>query len=591
MISAVSQDWTNSLRQLLTPLGPAVSHVDYAVKETAKRYPVHRGDNAEGSTNDMDESFPQAAIDSLSELQIHRLYIPHQDGGELVSLHQLVVLWRLLARQDLTLAVAHGKTFLGSICVWIAGSKAQKATVAEWIDSHHSISWGLTERDHGADLLASETSAIRTASGWQLSGEKWLINNANRSRAITVLARTDDQHGARNLSLFLVDKQSLQSGQYLHLDKILTQGVRGADISGIAFDKAELQGEALIGEPGSGLEITLKALQLTRIACCGLSLGSLEGALLTCVRFARKHRLYGRALLALDSVQETLLESLVTFWFSEVTLYMAAGVADILPEELAIVSTLSKSAIPARVAVQLAALEEQMGARGFVTDLPDAENFEKRIRDHQIVPIFDGSTLVCRISLVPHLASLIRHYRKGSVDKAGLEYLGKRAFSSSGIQFERLALTSRTGCSLIQAIPSLINKLLAGSLKVEHKNELHIFLVETEKLIDRLEKVPVQLPDVPMQTLMAIEAYEWLFIGACCLHFWSGRTEDSLSDSAMPDWLVLCINRINRELRRERAGDHLPCAERDILKPQLFKNFERLLGLPMRACVQEISDE
>ncbi len=521
-----------------------------------------------------DEPFPETAINVLAKLDIHRLYIPVSEGGKLQSLTQLIDMWRTLARLDLSLAIAHGKTFLGGVCTWIIGNDEQKQLISEWIKVPQPLSWGLTERAHGADLMATQTRADATASGWRLNGEKWLINNATRSRAITVLARTANAHGARSLSLFLVDKQALSAVQFTPLDKIQTHGIRGADISGIAFNDAELPASALIGDVGSGLETTLKALQLTRIACCGLSLGALEGALLSTLNFVQNHRLYGYALIKLDTVKETLSESIVTLWFSEITTWMAARVADRLPEELAIVSALTKGAIPSRVASQLAVLEEQMGARGFVTDLSHADNFAKRIRDHQIVPIFDGSTLVCRASLVPHVSALARHYRRETMHPDGVHVLAGND-NIDGLSFDQLTLISRTGCTLVQSIPSIIAQLRCTLSDEQQRKELQVFLSEADAVIDVLENTPTQHPDVSVQALQIIEAYEWLFIGACCLTYWQSLESAPAPECKLPEWLVLCLNRVNRELRREAGLRHPECTEKNWLKEQLTTYAER----------------
>ncbi len=516
----------------------------------------------------MHETFPEAALNQLAELGLQRFYIPVQQGGKLGSLTQLTELWRCLGGLDLTLAIAHGKTFLGSVCTWVAGSTLQKALVCDWVNNQQALAWGLTERDHGADLMSTQTRASVTPTGWRLNGEKWLINNATRGRAITVLARTSDDRGGRNLSLFLIDKTALAPEQFAPVDKIQTHGIRGADISGICLKDAEVPASALVGEPGSGLEITLKALQLTRIACCGLSLGALDGALGTVMRFAREHRLYGRPLIDLDTVRETLADALITRWISETTTWTAARVADCMPEELSVVSALCKGAVPSRIAQQLSVLEEQMGARGFVTDLPGSERFEKRIRDHQIVPIFDGSTLVSRASLVPHINTLVRNYRDGTYDSAGLSLLTQPEKDSEGIPFDRLTLLSRTGCSLVQAIPSLIDTALSGLDDENLKQELDTFFIETDRVINRLSEAPLNHPDVPFSTLHAIENYEWVFMGACCLNTYLNK-QTHQKEFGFSNWLTVCLNRINSELKKEMGLAHPVSEEKTKLKEQL----------------------
>lgn len=87
---------------------------------------------------------------------------------------------RAVARRDLTVAVAHGKTFLGAVSVWVGGTRRQAEELAGLVMDGAAVSWGLTERDHGSDLMAGETVARPDTDGYLVSGEKWLINNASR---------------------------------------------------------------------------------------------------------------------------------------------------------------------------------------------------------------------------------------------------------------------------------------------------------------------------------------------------------------------------------------------------------------------------
>lgn len=514
------------------------------------------------------EAFPQIGIDRLAAANIQQFYIPSGQGGELFSLTQLVWLWRQLANEDLTLAIAHGKTFLGSVCSWIAGDARQKAMIAKWVSDDQPMAWGLTERDRGADIMSTQTRAEIIPTGWCISGEKWLINNATRSRAITVLARTSDGQGARNLSLFIVDKAILKAEQYTPCAKIQTHGIRGADISGIRLNRAELPADALLGDIGTGFETTLKALQLTRVACCGLSLGALDGAIATTARFAQEHRLYGRALIELDTVKEVLTNAVATLWFSEITTWTAARVADRMPEELSVVSALTKASIPSHIAHQMGNLEEQMGARGFICDLPNAEQLEKRIRDHQIVPIFDGSTLVCRASLTPQISTLVRKFRSKTYDTIGLANL----FSAepNDLTFDRLELLSRGGCSLVQSIPETVALLRSASEDVEIHAELDAFQTEANRVLDDLAQASLRHPDVPFKTLQSIQAYEWLFIGACCLQFQVWRKTQNDKPTDFPYWFALCLNTINKALRRDAGLEHPDCKARTYFKDWLF---------------------
>ncbi|MFF6779752.1 acyl-CoA dehydrogenase family protein [Streptomyces sp. NPDC012510] len=102
------------------------------------------------------EEFPGRAVRVLDDagLAAHYVLTPDSDVTETVRL------LRAVARRDLTVAIAHGKTFLGAVPVWLAGSPEQTTELAERVRAGAPVCWGLTERDHGADLFACELAAV-----------------------------------------------------------------------------------------------------------------------------------------------------------------------------------------------------------------------------------------------------------------------------------------------------------------------------------------------------------------------------------------------------------------------------------------------
>src|SRR5204862_96935 len=117
-----------------------------------------------------------------------------------------------------------------------------------------------------------------------------------RCVALTVHANLAGVQGARAATLVWVEKDHIGPARYACLPKEPTSGIRGADISGIRFDGAELGETAVIGARGAGLEITLCSLQVTRTLCCGLSIGAGDTAVRTIFGFMQGRRLYGAAL-------------------------------------------------------------------------------------------------------------------------------------------------------------------------------------------------------------------------------------------------------------------------------------------------------
>ena len=496
---------------------------------------------------DQREEFPAAACRALDGFGLGRYYVPTRYGGLLASFEEVVQLWRTIARRDLTVAVAHGKTLLGAATVWVSGEPDQAARLGAEVAGGIQVSWGLTERHHGSDLLAGELAAERTAGGWRVNGEKWLINNATRGHMICVLARTDPAGGPRGFSLLLVDKRRLPAGSYRHLPKELTHGIRGADISGISFQDADVPAEALVGKPGEGIELVLKALQFTRTVCVGLSLGAADHALRLALDFARQRHLYDRYLIELPRIRRTLGEAATKLFLAEAVSVVASRSLHALTPEMSAVSAITKAFVPTMVDEMIGQLGELLGTRAFLSGVYAEGMFQKLERDHRIVAIFDGSTVVNRNALINQFPALVRAYRNRRRDGAGLAEALTLVAPLTGFDPKRLSLVSSTGSSVVQNLPEAAAQVCAiahgreGMEKVAHLAEELRLAVEA--VLQEMASYTPSPRDVPPAAFTLAARYELCFAGAACLQLWLRNLGWASAQPLWKDalWLEACL--------------------------------------------------
>ncbi|WP_405974452.1 acyl-CoA dehydrogenase family protein [Streptomyces sp. NBC_00988] len=534
------------------------------------------------------EEFPLEICRELDFLGLPWQYVPVEYGGRLRGYDEALQLMRAVARRDLTVAIGHGKTFLGAVSVWVGGSTEQARRLGAAIMEGSVISWALTERDHGSDLLAGEVRAVHdggsaadgsgdrngaaggpadnpadgesTATspsggmtdgdgpaddgnvGYRLSGEKWLINNATRGHQLCVLARTDQAGGPRGFSVLLIDRRTLNPASHRPLPAPLLHGIRGADISGIAFTDAAVPSSALVGAEGGGLEIVLKSLQLTRTLCASLSLGAADQAMEMAVRYAHERHNFGRPLVELPQTRRLLTESYADLLLAEAVSLVAARAIHTLPGELSVGSAATKYLVPTVVEQLLARLARVLGSRSLLADGTYRHGrFQKVQRDHRIVGIFDGSTVVNLHALVNQFPSLVRAHRRGRVDLAGLHGATDLGTSLPAFDRERLQLVSLNGSSLIQSLPDAIPEVPLGDLG----ERLRTTVDEVTGLM--AEHRPTAL-DVPTEAFALAERYAWCFAAAAAVHLWSrnhkslqGTEVEELWDSGL--WLKAGITR------------------------------------------------
>ena len=505
---------------------------------------------------DAREEFPAKACALLDDCGIARAYVPAELGGAPGGLPELLAALRTVARHDVTVAVAHGKTFLGAVSTWVAGSEEQRRALARRIlDEDAVVSWGLTEPGRGSDLLAGRLTAAATeAGGWRVDGTKWPVNNATRGELITVLARTSAQGGARGFSLFLVDRNRLAEGSWQALPKEPTHGIRGADISGIRFDGAEVPAGTLTGRVGEGLEIVLKGLQLTRTVCCSLSLGAGEHALRLVHEFAERRALYGTTLLQLPLARRVLGRAVATMALADAASLMAARSAHCLTGEMSVVSALAKAGVPAIVQQTIDELAELLGARGFLTHHHADGMFQKLERDHRVVAIFDGSTAVNRSALIAQFPLLGRLAHSGAHDAAGLAAAADVS-TLPALDHGALRLMSRTGCSVVQGLPAAAGRLgelaAAGAVPPRAHEVAAALAQEVTAVADAVTALGPATRDTPPEAFALARRYELCFAGASAAHL-------LLADPADGERALRLTAALERSLELLRPGHEAP---------------------------------
>ncbi|GGT22158.1 acyl-CoA dehydrogenase family protein [Streptomyces chromofuscus] len=490
------------------------------------------------------EEFPAEICRRFEEWGLPDHYVPVEHGGRLRDYEHVLQLVRAVARRDLTCAVGHGKTYLGGVCVWVAGSAEQGARLGADIMAGVPVSLGLTERAHGSDLLAGDVhvgAGPSDADHWLVTGEKWLINNATRGSVLSLLTRTRPDGGPRGFSVLLVDKRELDEVTYRHLPKVRTHGIRGADISGIAFDGARVPRGALVGAEGAGLEIVLKALQLTRTMCAALSLGAGDHGLLLGLDFAERRELYGRRLVDLPQARQVLTGAAADVLLHEAVALVAARAVQAQTAELGIVSAVTKYLLPTGTDEVLADLTGLLGARAFLKGVHAEGRFQKLQRDHRIVGLFDGNTLVNLNSLVNQFRTLVRGFRRGTGDTAGAGTACDLAAPLPPLDPSKLSLVARHGSGLMAGLAASVEDV---TRRAERNPALgpvaeaaRRLLAVTTVVHTEMEEYQGVLTEVPPAAFEVARRYTLCWAGAACLGLWTRSAGHFRDDAATgPLW-------------------------------------------------------
>jgi len=369
-------------------------------------------------------------------------YVPEPLGGSARSMFERWEGWRSIAREDPTAAIAHGATYAGATPVWLAGQPTLQRRIASLVLRGGVVGLGLTERGHGADLLSMETRATETPDGYSLTGEKWLISNADRSDAVLVFARTRAEGGPRGFSWFCVEKSRIPKTAWTITPRVHTHGIRAAEIAGIRFDNCPLTKDALVGEAGAGLEVALKSLQVTRTLTTAAAVGGGEAAL--------------RVAMACAPLDEDVISD------AQADLHVAESVAlasvralHVAPEQASVMSAAAKILVPSIVVRMIERLADELGWRACTRDGP-AARFQLLRRDLPILSIFEGSEPVNLQAIAVQLDQLLQVPREDHHERAraDAEAIGRLTDPLARFDAGPLDLTNRGRNSVIHTLLS-----------------------------------------------------------------------------------------------------------------------------------------
>jgi len=513
------------------------------------------------------EEFPAGACQFLDQEGVPDYYIPARYGGRLQGFDEVWLLLRVIARRDLSVAIAHSKTFLGAAPIWIAGTPRQRLDLARRIQAGEAIALALTEEAHGSDLAASDCVARKIHQHYLVSGTKWLVNNATRSSTLSLLCRTRASGGPLSTSLFSIAKQQLDAATYRHLPKIKTHGIRAIDISGIHFENAMIHEQALVGKEHHGLEYLFKTFQITRPLCSALSLGAADTALRLTVKFSQERRIYGDTVFAIPAARQELVNAFIDLLICECLALFTARALHVLPEQMSLWSAVTKYFVPTVLEDMVRNTSTILGARYYLRDHYGFGMFQKIVRDIAIVSLFDGSTRLNLSLIASQLGQLTQ--QKGDRVQSSPEEIMARLCAVCSIQStlpefepEKLALTNRGRDELQTGLAIAARQLESQLAKMEVPRSLALdlgllihSLAQVQQEVDQaVSSLLVQQEEmrVSARAFEISKTFCILHAAAACYYIWLFNRQVLSADLASGEWLVLCLNRLLKRVSPQK---------------------------------------
>ena len=189
--------------------------------------------------------------------------------------------------------------------IYAYGSEAQRQRYLPGLARGELIGcFGLTEADAGSDPSGMKTRAVRTPSGYRLSGSKMWISNAPIADVFVIWAKSDAHDG--KIRGFILEK----GAKGLSAPKIEGKLSLRASITGeIVLDNVEVDEDALLPDI-EGLKGPFGCLNRARYGIAWGAMGAAEFCLHQARRYGLDRRQFGRPLAQTQLFQKKLADML-----------------------------------------------------------------------------------------------------------------------------------------------------------------------------------------------------------------------------------------------------------------------------------------
>ena len=249
----------------------------------------------------------------VADKQIFATFATPAEVGELVGradarwdLARINELNEILGFYSLAHWYAWQVSVLGLGPVWLSANDEARRKVAGLLNEGHIFGFGLSEREHGADIYSSDMILTRTADGgFTASGGKWYIGNGNAAGRLSVFGKfaDDDPEHPGEYVFFLVDPKH----QSYELIKNVVAGqmyVAGFNLHGYPVAQSAI---LHVGKPA--WDAALATVNVGKVNLGWASIGICEHSFYESVTHAHNRVLYGKRVTDFTHVRRMLADA------------------------------------------------------------------------------------------------------------------------------------------------------------------------------------------------------------------------------------------------------------------------------------------
>jgi len=195
-------------------------------------------------------------------------------------------------------------TCLGLGPVWQSDNAAARARAAAALDAGGVGAFGLSEREHGADIYSSDMVLTPNGDGtYRANGGKYYIGNGNCARTVSVFARIDGIEGPDQYVFFYAD--STHPNYHLVQNVVPSQNY----VSEFRLDDYPVWPDDILHTGEAAFSAALNTVNVGKFNLCFGAIGLATHGFYASIAHAHNRVLYGKPVTAMSHVRDGFVEA------------------------------------------------------------------------------------------------------------------------------------------------------------------------------------------------------------------------------------------------------------------------------------------
>ncbi|WVR03622.1 hypothetical protein IAU60_000615 [Kwoniella sp. DSM 27419] len=348
---------------------------------------------------DRSMAYPWPILKEAHSLGLLNTHIPEAYGGPELGLLECALVSESLAYGCSGIQTAMEANGLAEAPLIVAASHETKMKyLGRMTEEPLMAAYCVTEPGAGSDVAGIKTKAEKKGDKWVLNGNK-MCTNAGHANWFFVLAVTDPSAPpSKGMTGFVVDADT--EGIILG-KKEINMGQRCSDTRMVTFQDVVIPEENVLGKPGEGFKVAMKAFDITRPLVAAAAVGLSQRALEEATKYAQERKTMGQPIINHQGVAFMLADMAIGAEAARGLVWRSAWAKD-CGERNTFYASMAK-AFASKTAVENANLGVQVyGGAGFNTEMP----MEKLYRDAKIYELYEGTSQIQRLIVSRNLSSM-----------------------------------------------------------------------------------------------------------------------------------------------------------------------------------------